>query len=69
MTIQDNIDLQRLITPQVLVAIQDDGPISVQELCDRFDDAPEYIIKRAFWTLVGRGQARLNNDFDAAVVE
>ncbi len=65
MSIQDNIDLQKLLEPQVLDALQE-GPLDVRELCDRFD-APDYIIKRAFWALVDRGQARLTSDFDAAV--
>ncbi len=65
MTVQDNIDLEKSLEPQVLAALQD-GPLNLRELCDRFD-TPEYIIKRVFWTLVDRGQARLTDDFDAAV--
>ncbi len=67
MNIQDKIDLQKALEPQVLAALQD-GPLGPQELCDKFD-APDYIIKRVFWTLVERGQARLTADFDAAIAE
>jgi hypothetical protein len=66
MTVQDNIDFQKLVEPQILKAIQD-GPVSVQDLCARID-APDYIIKRGFWSLVDRGQAYLNDDYDAAIV-
>lgn len=67
MTIQDNIDLQRSVEPQILNMLLG-GSLSIQDLCARID-APEYIIKRAFWSLVSREQAYLTDDYDAALVE
>ncbi len=66
MTIQDILALQRSLEPQVLEILQN-GPLRVRELCDRFG-APDYIIKRAFWALVSRGQVRMTSDYAAALV-
>ncbi len=66
MTVQEIIEQQKAVEPQVLKVLQD-GPLSVEDLCARID-APDYIVKRGFWFLVDRGQAYLNADYEAAIV-
>ncbi len=66
MTVQNEIDLHEATVPLVLVALQQ-GPLAPREL-DKKIEAPGYIIRRAVWTLVNRGQVQFDSEYRAAVV-